>query len=183
MDLWAIRVNMLGAGLALALLCAGGAAGCGDMDLGDAPFNCNKGSPKCPDGYECNAKSNVCVREGTCPWPAVPTCPAPAPQAKFCHNLIFGNGAEATLIMKIGSVPLEAVSSKCSPCKNIPAGDQKVQITIKGDTKVQYSTTVFVKGGKKYMHVVDKMDAQNNMVHARHTLQDSMSCDEAMPAW
>ncbi|MCC6750914.1 MAG: hypothetical protein IT371_24870 [Deltaproteobacteria bacterium] len=48
----------------VAALCAG-AAGCG-INLGDAPFLCNRGSPQCPDGYECN-KANVCVREGTCP--------------------------------------------------------------------------------------------------------------------
>jgi len=37
--------------------------GCSPMDLGDAPFYCNSGTPKCPAGYVCQAR--VCVREGS----------------------------------------------------------------------------------------------------------------------
>ena len=36
--------------------------GCSPLDLGDAPFLCNNGTPKCPTGYAC--KVGVCVREG-----------------------------------------------------------------------------------------------------------------------
>jgi len=36
--------------------------GCPAPDLGDAPFLCNNGEPRCPEGYECRGK--VCVREG-----------------------------------------------------------------------------------------------------------------------
>jgi hypothetical protein len=37
-------------------------AGCIEPDLGDVPFFCNTGDPKCPDGYECVA--GRCVLEG-----------------------------------------------------------------------------------------------------------------------
>jgi hypothetical protein len=36
--------------------------GCIEPDLGDVPFFCNTGDPKCPDGYECIA--GQCVLEG-----------------------------------------------------------------------------------------------------------------------
>ena len=36
--------------------------GCGLPDLGDAPFFCNSGTPRCPEEYHCVA--NVCVRDG-----------------------------------------------------------------------------------------------------------------------
>lgn len=48
------------------------AAGC-TPDLGDAPFLCNAGSPKCPAGYTCNESSNICVPDGACPE-GVPGC-------------------------------------------------------------------------------------------------------------
>ena len=85
MDLWVTQVKFIGVGLALALLGAGSVAGCGDLELGAAPFKCNEGKPKCPKGYECT--KNICVLEGTCPWPAVPGCPArPAVQASADHR-------------------------------------------------------------------------------------------------
>jgi hypothetical protein len=39
------------------------------LDLGQAPFYCNNGSPTCPEGYACLAvgKQQVCVREGSPP--------------------------------------------------------------------------------------------------------------------
>ena len=40
------------------------AGGC--LDLGDAPFKCNKGSPKCPEGYTCSKYGN-CIKKGFCP--------------------------------------------------------------------------------------------------------------------
>ncbi len=47
--------------LALALLFL--APGCSPMDLGEAPFLCNNGTPKCPEGYICSG--GACVREGS----------------------------------------------------------------------------------------------------------------------
>ena len=41
------------------------AAGC-QPSLGDAPFLCHEGNPKCPDGYTCN-KANICLKDGVCP--------------------------------------------------------------------------------------------------------------------
>jgi hypothetical protein len=46
-------------------------SGC-SPDLGAAPFKCNAGSPKCPEGYECNP-GNICVQSGTCPE-GIPGC-------------------------------------------------------------------------------------------------------------
>ena len=37
--------------------------GCSPMDLGEAPFLCNNGTPRCPTGYTC--ATGVCVREGS----------------------------------------------------------------------------------------------------------------------
>lgn len=61
---------------ALGLVVSGGLVaalmvGCAP-DLGDAPFICNAGNPRCPDGYVCNS-AKLCVREGECP-PDVPGC-------------------------------------------------------------------------------------------------------------
>ena len=39
------------------------ACGCTPPDLGDAPFYCNIGMPKCPEGYHC-VSGDVCVRDG-----------------------------------------------------------------------------------------------------------------------
>lgn len=45
------------------LLLAGGLLpACIEPDLGDVPFFCNNGDPKCPDGYSC--VGNRCVRDG-----------------------------------------------------------------------------------------------------------------------
>lgn len=41
---------------------------CVSPDLGDAPFQCNRGRPPCPDGYECDKSmgaNGVCVRQGS----------------------------------------------------------------------------------------------------------------------
>jgi len=35
--------------------------GC-ELDLGVAPFRCNKGEPKCPVGYHC--EKDICVKDG-----------------------------------------------------------------------------------------------------------------------
>jgi len=48
---------LVGLLLAAALLPA-----CIEPDLGDVPFFCNNGDPKCPDGYSC--VDGRCVREG-----------------------------------------------------------------------------------------------------------------------
>lgn len=44
--------------LSFALL---GANGCYDPDLGATPFRCATTGDPCPEGYECNAKTKVCV--------------------------------------------------------------------------------------------------------------------------
>jgi len=36
---------------------------CPDIDLGPAPFFCNRGHPACPNGYTC--QGDICVREGS----------------------------------------------------------------------------------------------------------------------
>ncbi len=175
-----IRGGIIGAAVAVALLCAAGATGCGDLDLGDAPFRCNEGKPKCPEGYEC--KNGVCVREGPCPWPAVPSCPAPPPKAKFCHNLALSSGTKVTLELRIGSVPLIASTSNCSGCKNIPAGDQKVALHIKGNKTPETTTQLYVKGGVQYLHVAN-VDAQKKVSVQRVVIPSGVTCEEAKPAW
>lgn len=61
------------------------AAGC-TPELGNAPFLCNAGSPKCPEGYSCLASSNTCVPEGSCPL-GVPGCEASDASAlESCGN-------------------------------------------------------------------------------------------------
>ena len=50
-----------GAILSLVLL----AGGCIEPDLGNVPFYCNNGEPRCPEGYECVA--NMCVKGGVIP--------------------------------------------------------------------------------------------------------------------
>ncbi len=40
-------------------------AGC-TLDLGEVPFKCNTGSPKCPKGYTCH-QNTYCLKEGFCP--------------------------------------------------------------------------------------------------------------------
>ena len=52
---------LLRAGLAAS--CFTVLTGCSPMDLGEAPFLCNNGTPRCPTGYTCLV--GVCVREGS----------------------------------------------------------------------------------------------------------------------
>lgn len=58
---------MRGGPRALPLLALPVLAACAQLDLGDAPFFCNSGSPQCPDGYSCMTQGpdRVCVRTGT----------------------------------------------------------------------------------------------------------------------
>ena len=41
-------------------------AGCSEIDLGEVPFFCNSGSPRCPEGYVCQRASgrSMCIRDG-----------------------------------------------------------------------------------------------------------------------
>ncbi len=50
--------------LALALALA---PGCVEPDLGQVPFYCNNGDPKCPEGYTCvqGVQDRYCVRSGS----------------------------------------------------------------------------------------------------------------------
>ena len=96
-------------GRCLVLFCAAlGLFGC-KLDLGDAPFLCNTGNPKCPSGYECN-KANVCVPEGSCPA-GVAGCPA-LPVAAQCGDGTCGDGEAC-----------DTCEKDCGKCTSPSCGD------------------------------------------------------------
>lgn len=76
-------------------------------DLGDAPFLCNPGSPRCPTGYTCNA-ANVCVRDGACPA-GVPGC----------SNANCGDGKCE------GGETCSSCEKDCGKCSSSGCGDGK----------------------------------------------------------
>jgi hypothetical protein len=70
--------------ITLAFLALGLLAGCPAPDLGTAPFLCNPGEPKCPNGYTCvtQAGAQRCVKEGAeTPAPDMRVQPPPPDQA------------------------------------------------------------------------------------------------------
>lgn len=93
-----VTVSSLMAAAAL-LLCASACS----PDLGQAPFRCNAGEPKCPDGYSCNS-ADICVLAGSCPEGMLgcvtcgdgscdllagedcKTCPEDCPCVELCGN-------------------------------------------------------------------------------------------------
>lgn len=87
-------------------------------DLGDAPFKCNTGEPKCPSGYSCN-KAKVCVPEGECPV-GVAGCPAAS-----CGNSKCDNGETCSSCAKdCGKCSAKCGDGTCSSdehCKSCPA--------------------------------------------------------------
>ncbi len=74
----AVIVGSLSTLTLLAAICA--FLCCGGPELGEAPFLCNSGQPRCPEGYACVGK--VCVLEGTCPA-SLPECQ---------HRQVCGDG-------------------------------------------------------------------------------------------
>jgi hypothetical protein len=46
-----------------------GALACDKLDLGQVPFYCNNGEPRCPEGYTCDDTSGLklgrCIKQGT----------------------------------------------------------------------------------------------------------------------
>lgn len=72
-----LRSSLLPTLLASGLLVAAFAAGGCSPELGDAPFFCNPGAPRCPSGYICNA-ANICIPEDRCPV-GIPGCGQPPP--------------------------------------------------------------------------------------------------------
>ncbi|MCA9665647.1 MAG: hypothetical protein KC503_08665 [Myxococcales bacterium] len=85
------------------------AYGC-SPDLGDAPFLCNPGSPRCPTGYTCNA-ANVCVKDGVCPA-GVPGCTG---------NANCGDGKCE------GGETCTSCEKDCGKCPNTNCGDGKCE--------------------------------------------------------
>ena len=69
-------------------------AGC--LDLGEAPFRCNKGAPKCPEGYTCSKYGN-CIKKGFCP-----------------ENLLECQGGDSGVTQPDGA-PASCGNGKCDP--------------------------------------------------------------------
>jgi hypothetical protein len=73
--------------LALPLLLGLSLSGGCTLDLGALPFYCNKGKPRCPDGYECTCSGSgptdkcYCHREDECPC-TIPGCLAKNPSCR-----------------------------------------------------------------------------------------------------
>ena len=67
-------------------------------------------------------------------------------------------------------------------CKNIPAGDQKVALHIKGNKTPETTTQLYVKGGVQYLHVAN-VDAQKKVSVQRVVIPSGVTCEEAKPAW
>lgn len=152
-------IMFLAPGLVVAAFC-----GCG-MDLGDAPFKCNKGNPKCPDGYEC--KNDFCMREGVCLPKLDPSCPSPPdggtiqpPRGKFCNGLQNKNGTTLTMLLKVGNANMFAQTGKCSACQNLPAGKQTIELWIKDEAAATATGSTTLKGGKEYIFL-SSLDKDN----------------------
>ena len=121
-----------------------GAGGC-SLDLGEIPFVCNPGEPKCPEGYTCT--DNVCHREDECPA-SIKSCPRPdsggssgdkgvinpnaEPRGKFCNGLQNKDGTKFNMILTIGGVSLKALTGLCSACTKLPEGKSNLTLTSEG---------------------------------------------------
>lgn len=93
-------------------------------DLGQAPFKCNTGFPKCPDGYQCNP-AHICVPEGTCPE-GIPGCAVAPPPGCGDGNCNASDGETCKTCEKdCGKCQAGCGDGKCnSPsedCKSCPA--------------------------------------------------------------
>ncbi len=143
----------------------GFAGGC-SLDLGEIPFRCNKGEPKCPEGYKCT--DNKCHREDECPA-SIKSCPRPAdgggggggdkgvinpnapPRGKFCNGLQKKDSSKFNMILKIGGVSLKALTGLCSSCTNLPAGKSNLTLLTEGQSTPDLTGTVTMEKGKEYI--------------------------------
>ena len=171
--------------LALGLLAAG-FCGCG-LDLGDAPFKCNKGNPKCPDGYEC--KNDFCMREGVCLHKLDPSCPLPPdggttqpqpPRGKFCNGLQNKDGSSLTMLLKVGNANMFAVTGKCSACQNLPAGKQNLELWFKGEATAAATGSTTLKGGTEYIFL-SNLDTNNAATVEGGPLKPEYKCATVDP--
>ncbi len=169
--------------------------GC-NLDLGEIPFLCNKGEPKCPNGYTC--QSNVCVREGECPV-GVKGCPAAPdggvtpkgdkgvinpnapPRGKFCNGLQKKDGTKFNMFLKIGSVSLKAHTGLCSSCANLPEGKSNLTLSSEGEPQPDLTGTVTMKKGKQYIFWSSINDTTSEMELDGGELKPEYSCESANP--
>lgn len=185
------RHHWICAGLALVITVAMG--GCGDLDLGEIPFQCNKGNPKCPNGYTCNAKDNVCHREGECPA-GVSGCPrapdggttkppeggAGTVKGKFCNGLQNKDGSKFSSSLVIGAIALTAKSGLCSPCTALPVGKHKLSLLMEGDWQPPPTGSVTLDKGKEYLFWSD-LDTSNQIKLEGGSLKPEYKCATTNP--
>lgn len=147
------------------------APGCSQIDLGDAPFFCNKGTPKCPDGYEC--VDYVCLWEdrevldqGLSPQDTGQVKPGDTiarpdrnPKiawGKFCNSLEKTGGIKFTMELKFSTLTMTALSGTCSKCRSLPIGT-KISMTLwtQGETTSEGTYTLDIEKGKEYIFYSD----------------------------
>jgi hypothetical protein len=180
-------------------------AGC-SPDLGAIPFFCNKGYPKCPDGYTCT--DNYCHREDECPE-VIPGCqgkrtadggpadtlrsdtlrsdtrlpdwgPMTLPRGKFCNDLEKTGGIKFTFVLTIASVTLSALTGTCSPCVNLPAGQSQVTLTEQGKPTPDLTGTATLDSGKEYIFI-SELDSSNDLTLAGGSLKPGYRCETVDP--
>lgn len=122
-----MRHLTVGFGLLLAL----SQSSCG-LDLGQSPFFCNTGEPKCPDGYQCMS-NKWCVKQGSCP-DFVPECQAaladqstntntstssePATAAKCGNNICDGDESCSNCAQDCGKCKVVCGDGRCDDEEN-----------------------------------------------------------------
>jgi hypothetical protein len=70
-------------------------SGCIEPDLGEAPFYCNNGAPRCPDGYQC--VGNRCLRNGISSADVRPQTDAATPDSQRADLLMWLDGSPPDL--------------------------------------------------------------------------------------
>lgn len=151
--------------------------GC-DLDLGEIPFECNKGEPKCPGGYYC--QSNVCLREGECPA-RIKGCPQPPPRGRFCNGLEKTGGVKFNMILKVGDVSLKALTGQCSACANLPEGKSSLTLSTEGEPNPDMTGTVTMSKGKQYIFWSSLNDAKTEMELDGGELKPEYRCETSSP--
>lgn len=161
-----------------ALLCCGLAGillgGCSDLDLGEIPFTCNPGEPKCPDGYVCTA--DVCHREGECPS-SIKECPH---FGKFCNGLQKSDGSKFTMTFKIGEVELKALTGTCSSCVTLPEGKSAASLQSEGQILPDLTGTITLDKTKDYVFI-STLDSANKVDLGGLKLNPGDSCKSLDP--